>query len=980
MAIHNEVERHIGAGHIKEIDDSAIELIMSNLQRSQYQFPIKSTVREITANGVDSVEEKRVAKLILTGKARTEDFFVEREGEVFRDSKFDPSYYDLKWLSDDDKVRITYQVGDSMKKDQVIFTDNGVGLGGRRLQKYFSLGFSTKRLSKLPLGKFGIGAKAPLSVVSDFYTMESRYNGQKFRFNIYNRTVDSIIPRFDLSTGRENSYVLFNEGTEHEYKVYWEPTTEKNGVTVYIEAKKTHKQQYIEAVKSQLLYFDNIEMTVIENDLHTVVPYKATILYEDEHIVLSDNHYYSKPHILLNKISYGYINWDELELEDISGNIGIKVAPESVEVNPSRESINWSDQTKATVLEKLGTVSEIATRFINEELKETDFWRWLKTCYSISSRYNDRSGIIGRLAKVVDIASVRPKYSQDHRIRFSQELIDFETVYVSYKTIHNKNLQKKMVDRSEVKNIGSHVNVPIFLRDNDERASNRRDKYLLTIYPNGFMLMTEPSTHWLHRGDPEKYPIIKSDKSISYAELWEYLLQSQDTLIYSEVEVPKDFTGTEEDEEDKPVETVDEVAETKVARVTEEERRKLEGKIIISTPRANSWGEGSFQDIHLRDENQRLILDENNIYKRKPFDQWKAPKNGKAYEWTSIEVPIKEINNWDAEEIYYARQNEDEMAQFVCMLTRDVHPDNKIGYGSRRSYAANRDKWTESKWYRLNKDNPQLAYVGFHTFNCQHYFDAKVMIVRSSQANQKHLRDFRPLQQFFIRIHNNKITMSNTLIQWNTARIIKDKLASAAFLYNFEQFNPKYAEMYRELTQYVDRNYREVRDQVNQGWPGLNKDNYSDLLTHLEKVQLFQEYVAGNPDDTNGIAAMAAEMFGNKELRDGMAVDPEIVDKMDQVLEFALGCGTMLNAIPHLTGYTNNLRLDGLTTNYSAGQGRTHLAIPFQLEQEIKLYLEYKGMLGYDIPLDGTDNDDAGTVTNVMVPSQKAEELADIDA
>jgi hypothetical protein len=165
MAIHIEQNRVMGAGHTKTIDQGAIDLILDNLQKSQYAYPFKSTTREIVCNAIDSIQERNVARLILTGKNKVEDFFVQMEGEVYKDSKFDPSYYDLKWLNTDDTVEIRYVVGGALGKDQLIVKDNGVGLGDNRLIGYFDIGYSSKRLSKLPVGKFGINRQSRFIVI-----------------------------------------------------------------------------------------------------------------------------------------------------------------------------------------------------------------------------------------------------------------------------------------------------------------------------------------------------------------------------------------------------------------------------------------------------------------------------------------------------------------------------------------------------------------------------------------------------------------------------------------------------------------------------------------------------------------------------------------------------------------------------------------------------------------------------------------------
>ena len=240
MAIHTEQTRAMGGGQVKTIDKGAMDMILDNLQKSQYAFPVKSTVREITCNSIDSISERIVAQKILTGVAKVEDYFVQLEGDVYKDSKFNPDYYDLQWLSQDSTVSIQYIVGANMAKDKIVISDFGVGLGDARLVGYFSLGYSSKRLSKLPVGKYGIGGKAPLSTGVDCYTMESNYNGKKFRFNIYSSTFDSIIPAMNLELGTTNEFIMFDD-----YKVYWEPTTELNGVTISIETKKHHKQLLI---------------------------------------------------------------------------------------------------------------------------------------------------------------------------------------------------------------------------------------------------------------------------------------------------------------------------------------------------------------------------------------------------------------------------------------------------------------------------------------------------------------------------------------------------------------------------------------------------------------------------------------------------------------------------------------------------------------------------------------------------------------
>jgi hypothetical protein len=104
--------------------------------------------------------EKQLRK-IINGELLASDLYIIKEGTEFSGSGFNADYYDLNWLSNDN-VQIVYVDNDTPTRDRIKFIDHGVGLGGERLINYFSLGYSTKRLSKNQLGSFGLGAKSSL--------------------------------------------------------------------------------------------------------------------------------------------------------------------------------------------------------------------------------------------------------------------------------------------------------------------------------------------------------------------------------------------------------------------------------------------------------------------------------------------------------------------------------------------------------------------------------------------------------------------------------------------------------------------------------------------------------------------------------------------------------------------------------------------------------------------------------------------------
>ena len=163
MAIHTESQVEISGGFEKQIESSAMGMMLDILQKFQYQYPIKSIIRELVSNSLDAIKERDIAINILQGRTEIAEHYVEKEGAMYQDSRFDPTYYDIAHLSDDRNVSIAYHAGNASEKDYITITDNGVGLGGKRLEKYFSLGFSTKRLNKSQIGKFGINIPVPLS-------------------------------------------------------------------------------------------------------------------------------------------------------------------------------------------------------------------------------------------------------------------------------------------------------------------------------------------------------------------------------------------------------------------------------------------------------------------------------------------------------------------------------------------------------------------------------------------------------------------------------------------------------------------------------------------------------------------------------------------------------------------------------------------------------------------------------------------------
>lgn len=137
-------------GFEKQIHESSRTMMLDNLQAHMYMKPIPSCIRESVSNAVDSVKEKMAAIKILSGVAKVEDYYVSKasvkedtaddKDDIYADSEFEKDYYDTKFLSASDKISIIYTNKNSSQRDSISIKDNGVGLGGKRLEGFFNLG------------------------------------------------------------------------------------------------------------------------------------------------------------------------------------------------------------------------------------------------------------------------------------------------------------------------------------------------------------------------------------------------------------------------------------------------------------------------------------------------------------------------------------------------------------------------------------------------------------------------------------------------------------------------------------------------------------------------------------------------------------------------------------------------------------------------------------------------------------------------
>lgn len=526
-------------GYKKKLDAKAEQVILNIVQVNLYAYPFKSMVRELCSNCLDSLREKRMAINILNGTRKESDYFVQKEGELYEDSQFDPTYYKPQHFDVLDIVTLKYINNHTENRDLFTIKDSGVGLGNKRLEKFFTPGYSSKRLNIDALGSYGLGSKSPLSTLIESYRVISIYEGKKFMFDVYVDKVDSIISKFDAD-GTINDYIEFDvmDNKGNKMLVYYTKTAEPNGVEIQVEVKRHNKDQIIESIKSQLMYFkENIEAYDVYGDRENRIEFKAKILFENDDIILSDSNYFSRPHFVLKGVNYGLIDFRELDLDSRLGNLGIKVDMSTVDVNPSRESIGYTSKTRATILSKYEKVTQQVTEMLNAKLKADNFLNWISNANSIyhtsSNVVEDK--IINSLSKFIDKSQLDLTFKKDDfTAKYSPELKEMFSNFLKFERISLERSYNYTTGQNQYKikreTIAYTANLPkkdIYAQFTE--TDTRKNQYILKEIASSFLVvrpsflnkeMDEAVSKWINK---EKGALLKT-------ELLDYLVKEIDRL------------------------------------------------------------------------------------------------------------------------------------------------------------------------------------------------------------------------------------------------------------------------------------------------------------------------------------------------------------------------------------------------------------------------------------------------------------------
>tara|TARA_R100001198_G_scaffold32148_3_gene17142 strand:+ start:45 stop:2786 length:2742 start_codon:yes stop_codon:yes gene_type:complete len=899
-------------GLAKKINKGAERMVFDILQSTQYSTPIPSTIRELATNACDSQREKEIAVEILRGKAKAEDYYITRNGEQYDDSNFDIGYYDLEYLDVHvNHIDIVYKENEGTGYcDTVSVTDYGVGIGARRLEGVLELGYSTKRNTAENFGAFGLGAKVALSTGVDFYTIDTVHNGRRFKMNCYNYKTDFIVSAFNPKLGQPNPHIILSDGT----KVFYEEADVRNQTTISFGVKRHNRREYRDAVEEQLLYFDNVKFTRIDStDYSRETDFKPEVLYNSDNLIISDTYVFSKPHIVLTKdkggtsgINYGFIDFRELEMEQMWGPIGFKcparqvitdddgkeiVLQEGVDVTPSREKVIWNESTKKYILSVIEAAAKEATDIVQENLQQEDFVSWILACQEVLSKA-DSGSALGRIANIIDKDSLKPAFAPDPRIKNGSVGKLFEKLSVTHiEKVRDYKSGKDEVKRQDATSYAGFRENSIFLKT-DENFNRIKDIYLNQGMGGAIIVISKPKAEMPEKvlnmppGDYKDQAVAMHNKIIAKRNrVWELLKESDYTKSYDNVIVDPEWLADYKQEST----AAEELA--KFDTLSPEERRKIEERMVAYSFRHNQ-------------------------------NYWRDPSNRKRYILDKIEPKVKDLMKTERT-TYYGTKADEEALIAACGVLHDYAPKVKHVYKELSYWWKEADspvyffdtppvshRGHDGKW-------PEWSMPGTDAINLD--FDTP-QLIRVSQSNVKHITmnsNVKHISEFFLQLTDNGgYTMDEYAIKWYTAQKVRPIL-NKTYLYCLKDINQDLFDKYTKV-------YNACQMITTSDWV-----KSTEVFSAMDKLMQFQEFVEST-DDANAIKNKSRELFV-LDMPESVAQDKEVIDAFNELEEFTEGVHVMLSSISEI--------------QYAPDVDYVNLDV--KLIKEIMVYLESKDRLNW---------------------------------
>jgi len=262
----------------------------------------------------------------------------------------------------------------------ISFKDQGTGISPDRFKQiYMNIFASDKRDSNDKIGGWGIGSKSPLAY-QEFFELITIHDGVKYH------------------------YLLDNSDTNLKAELLVEEDTlEHSGTTVIVELKPEDLLAVNKACHQQLSYFTDIYV----QDENYYFDNEYTIYDAGDFLLKDKERPFDVMHLSINGVPYP-INWRTLELEPYAVPVALKCTFEELDVTLSRESINYTEDVKEYLIERITKATEYFDSLYEEGLKTDDPVEFV----TMNRKGNDFHVLsIGDIDLQVRLSNAKPTYT-----------------------------------------------------------------------------------------------------------------------------------------------------------------------------------------------------------------------------------------------------------------------------------------------------------------------------------------------------------------------------------------------------------------------------------------------------------------------------------------------------------------------------------------------------------------------------------------
>jgi len=519
-----KIESTTGAVKMR-LSENAETVMFQILTKNIYSNSIGSIVREITSNCFDSHVEANTNFPVVIRK----------------------NY---------DKMTNQYSIS---------FIDFGVGMSPDRIYNIYGVYFeSTKRDTNDQIGGFGVGAKTPLAYRRSLGFGEKEFDNS---FNVIT-VFDNIKYTYLIYEGSDSPLINLQ---------YEEFTKEGNGTEIRVPALENDLSKFEKEMIRQLYYFENIIFEGFDYvyDDGSVEKSDLTNEYQivrGKNFLFRGTKYSDYMHICLGRVAYP-IDYELLGINrsDYRIPIALKLEIGDINVNVSREAVDYSEGTINMLLKKLEEAKdEIKELLAKQYLNVVSLEDYIKVRADFGKlRFSNGESInVGSLISKKDVEFTNFKYSNIPIIPEDKNVFKFFFESKLYGKKPKRNSYRRRYRSSEPEfpffdggydDLIKH-NANVFYCEGEFTCKILKQAYLKSIYGT-FFVITEQELMYAVRKDIADLFNISLDKLTDdnghFLPIVETLLEMQKEYFeivkkhctnYMNVDVPDSFKITRQRE------------------------------------------------------------------------------------------------------------------------------------------------------------------------------------------------------------------------------------------------------------------------------------------------------------------------------------------------------------------------------------------------------------------------------------------------